>query len=313
MTTSTLSVGDSHDLGPATAGNEVIECLVAELDDCLRRARVDDSAREANEILARLVDMPRWWPAIHASDTVDVGVVRAARRAAHLRGLGAPMAYAVGRAAFRHLTLDVDERVLIPRPETELLVDLVLDSVGRTTQGIVIDVGTGSGALALALAFEGTFDRVIGTDISADAIAVARRNARHLPATASSRVEFRHGCWLAPVRDLRVCAVVCNPPYVAYGEAETLDSGVHAWEPPVALFTGDDGLAATAEVVRESAEVLAAGGLLALEVDSRRAQRAAALVTADGRYCNAVVHQDLTGRGRFVTAWRSADARRQGD
>lgn len=313
MTVAAFPIGELRDARQDPAAMEVVERLIAELRDYLSRAGVDDSTREANDILARLMDMPGWWPVMHAQETVDTGMARAARRAAQLRGRGAPMPYAVGRAPFRHLTLNVDERVLIPRPETEVLVDLVLDSVPLGAGGTVIDVGTGSGALALALAFEGQFERIVGTDISADAIAVARRNAQFLPPEAATRVEFRQGSWLAPVRDLRARVVVCNPPYVAYGEAETLDRAVRGWEPPVALFTGHDGLAATAEVIRESADVLAPDGLLALEVDSRRSERAAAMVAADGRYGDIVVHPDLTGRDRFVTARRRADARRQGD
>jgi release factor glutamine methyltransferase len=119
-----------------------------------------------------VLDVPRFWPVTNRDALVDATAVDEARHAAAMRAKGAPFAYAVGRAAFRHLTLAVDPRVLIPRQETEVLVDLVLEAEdgGR---GTVVDVGTGSGAIALALATEGRFDRVIATDVSRDALAVA--------------------------------------------------------------------------------------------------------------------------------------------
>src|SRR5687768_18110154 len=114
--------------------------------------------------------MPRFWPSLNREERLDVVLCARAWDAARRRASGAPFAYAVGRAAFRHLTLDVDERVLIPRQETELLVEQVLAVAGEG--GVAVDVGTGSGAIALALATEGRFDRVVATDVSLDALAV---------------------------------------------------------------------------------------------------------------------------------------------
>jgi release factor glutamine methyltransferase len=246
--------------------------------------------REARQLVAALLDRPRSWPTLHAGEPASSDMVMRAREAAHKLRAGAPLAYAVGRAAFRHLTLNVDERVLIPRPETEVLVDLVL-SERRT--GTVIDLGTGSGAIALALATEGTFDRVIGTDISTDALAVAATNV-------GTRVELRQGSWLAPVLGERAEAIVSNPPYISYDDA--LDVSVRDWEPPVALLAADGGMAAIREIVRGAPSVLATGGLLALEVDARRASLAAELVMSDGRYVECQVRLDLAGRERFVLA-----------
>jgi release factor glutamine methyltransferase len=217
------------------------------------------------------------------------------------------MAYAVGRAAFRHLTLDVDERVLIPRPETEVLVDLVLEAIERDGPrgGIAVDVGTGSGAIALALATEGgaLFSTVIGTDVSTDALAVAAGNGKNVGAA----VEWRKGAGLAPVRELGVAAVVSNPPYISADEAWALPAAVRAWEPPVALVSGPEGLDATRVIVREAGDVLVAGGLLALEIDIRRATQVVQILEADGRYGDVRVRPDLTERERFVIARRRAD------
>jgi release factor glutamine methyltransferase len=255
------------------------------------------SDRDAREIVAALLDVPRSWPALNPDAPLTPALRARVDEAARLRRAGAPLAYAVGRAAFRHLTLDVDARVLIPRPETEVLVDLVLQECAT---GIVVDVGTGSGAVALSLATEGAFDQVIGTDISTGALAVAAANGRAVGAT----VEWRAGSFLAPVRDIRMAAVVSNPPYISFDEAWALPASVRDWEPPVALLSGDDGMAAIRAIVREAAGVLRAGGLLAFEADARRIDRAAAIVGADGRYEDVRVRPDLTGRDRFVLARR---------
>lgn len=245
---------------------------------------------EARDLVAALLDQPRSWPTVHAAEVLTEDVIARARAAADKRRGGMPLAYAVGRTAFRHLTLQVDERVLIPRPETEVLVDLVL---AECKAGTVIDLGTGSGAIALALATEGQFDRVIGTDISSDALHVAALNARGM-------VELRQGSWLAPLSGIRAEAVVSNPPYISYDDA--LDASVRDWEPPIALLAADGGMAAIREIVKGAPAVLVDGGLLALEVDARRASTAAETVLSDGRYEDVRVRLDLTGRERFVLA-----------
>ncbi len=149
-----------------------------------------------------------------------------------------------------------------------MLVDLVLSATGGG-EGLAIDVGTGSGALALALATEGRFERVIGTNVSSNALAVATANARRLSPPAVAALEFRLGAYLTPVLDVSARAIVSNPPYISYAEAAALPASVRGWEPAVALLAGSGGLAATAAIVRGSAPILEAGGLLALEVDSR--------------------------------------------
>lgn len=259
---------------------------------------------EAREIVAALYDVPRFWPVANAAAPVDDTMYQRAMVAMGKRLAGAPLAYAVGRASFRNLTLAVDERVLIPRPETEILVDLVLDATRDLTDGVAIDVGTGSGAIALALATEGAsrFSHVYGTDISRDALAVAERNADSLLARRSSRFELRHGSLLAPLSGVRADLVVSNPPYIALGEASSLPASVRDWEPAVALYGGSDGMAATARLVREAADVLAPGGVLAMEVDMRRASLAAELVSREERFESVRVELDLTGRERFVLA-----------
>lgn len=277
--------------------------LVHELASVLTAGAVADARREARDLVAALIGEQRSWPTAHAESLVAGAVARAARAAASRRVTGEPFAYCVGRAAFRHLTLLVDSRVLIPRQETERLVDLVLARTGGG-RGTVIDVGTGSGAIVLALCSEGRFSHAIGTDLSADALDVARGNIDRCAGVLRAVPTLAEGAGLTPVAGERADVIVSNPPYIAYGEAAALPGSVRDWEPPMALVAADDGLAVTAAIVRDGPRVLVPGGLLALEVDERRAARVAALVRDDGRYRAVEIEQDLTGRDRFVLATR---------
>ena len=208
---------------------------------------------------------------------------------------------------FGGLELVTSPLVMAPRVTSQGLVARAAEHLaGRP--GVVVDVGTGSGAIALALATEGPFGRVLATDISLDALAVAKANTRMLSARGALRadVTLLHGALLAPVRARheRANVIVSNPPYIAYDEAAALPADVRDWEPPVALFTGGQGLDLPAQLVREAADALVGGGLLALEVDARRASLIAELVARDTRYRDVAVHLDLAGRERFVLAVR---------
>jgi release factor glutamine methyltransferase len=186
----TASIGDCVVTGAQLPAMS-IGTLIAGVVDRLHGVEAHERTKEARDIVATLLDVTRNWVAGHQEAAATPELIAAAFAAAARRARGAPLAYAVGRAAFRHLVLSVDERVLIPRPETEGLVDLVLGA--KNVGGVAVDVGTGSGAITLALASEGRFDRVIGTDISTDAIAVAESNAHRLASGWSATVEFRAG------------------------------------------------------------------------------------------------------------------------
>ncbi|HEX7240599.1 MAG TPA: peptide chain release factor N(5)-glutamine methyltransferase, partial [Longimicrobiaceae bacterium] len=211
-----------------------------------------------------------------------------------------PLQYIDGEAGFRDLVLRVDGRVLIPRPETELLVDEVL-AWARGREGLhALDVGTGSGAVALSLATEGPFARVVATDVSGDALEVARAN--HALAAPGSPVEFREGADYAPVRGERFDVVVSNPPYVGEPERGLLDAEVVDWEPPQALFAGEDGLEVIRALVAGAPEVLREGGLLALEIGWEQGGAVSGLVRAVEGFGEPRVRRDLAGRDRIVTA-----------
>ena len=257
----------------------------------------------ARDLIAAMLDQPKFWPTAHGNDTLDAPTVAAIRAAAARLAEGMPIQYAVGRAAFRHLTLAVDRRVLIPRSETEMLVDLVLAATGGGA-GVVADVGTGSGAIALALAAEGAFSAVHALDLSEDALAVARANLAAIPEERRARVHFHAGALLEPLQGTLVDTVVSNPPYISITERSELPALVRDWEPATALFADRDGMAVIEGLVPQAAGSLRAGGLFAMEVDARRAERAAGLVRADGRFADIEIRPDLTGRPRFVAARR---------
>ena len=298
------------------SGWQTVRALVAECEAVLAGAAPArgesgepfDGRREARALVADVAGESRTWPATMPLATLSPAISARVRAAARRRAKGEPFEYCVGLAPFRHLVLGVDRRVLIPRPETEMLVELVLQRVDQSSPdvGVAIDVGTGSGAIALALASEGRFSRVIGTDLSADALVVARENAVRCAALLRAPVEFREGAGLAPVQGERAIVVVSNPPYIARSETEIVAAGVRDWEPDMALFAEADGMAVIAAIVAGGANVLDPGGLLALEVDTRRADRALQLVRDDARYANAEIVRDLTGRDRFVLAVRAA-------
>ena len=281
---------------PARVGD-----VVAALAAHLARAHVPDAPREARDIVAAVVDMPRFWPSMNREARLDVEVCARAWEAARRRASGAPFAYAVGRAAFRHLTLDVDERVLIPRQETEVLVECVL---ARARHGVAIDIGTGSGAIALALATEGDYRRVVATDVSREALECASANIGRLAPALRAPVELRQGSLTAPVRGERATVLVSNPPYITYDEAPTLPVSVRDWEPPVALFAPRNGMAIIERLIRDGADILEPDGLLGLEIDARRASLAAEIAMTDGRYREVSVKRDLAGRERILLARR---------
>jgi len=292
-----------------TADAKVLN-VIEELTISLRIAGITDPRRIATDIIAALLEVPRSWPTMNRESAVDSHILASAREAARRLGAGAPFAYAVGSAQFRHLNLNVDSRVLIPRPETEVLVGEVLERMDARFKsnedwGTAIDIGTGSGAIALCLASEGKFKKVIATDVSLDALDVAKSNAIRSAAALRCDVEFRRGSLLAPVRDTKATVLVSNPPYVAFSELDALPASVRNWEPPLALISGHDGMAATAKIVSEGCRVLLSGGILALEVDERRASLVAELVMKHGGYSDVGVRLDLAGRERFVLASRT--------
>jgi release factor glutamine methyltransferase len=272
--------------------------LLDEVAGHLRRSGVEHPRREAQRLLGDVAGLGSGASLLHPERGVPGGLRERILAAADRRANGEPFAYVTGRAGFRHLELAVDQRVLIPRPETEQLVDLVLAEVPN---GHIVDVGTGSGCIALSLAAEGHDVEVTGIDRSPEALAVARDNAHRLGLV----VEWLEGDLLGPVRGRQFDVVVSNPPYLSTGEYRGLDASVRAWEPEGALVGGPDGLEVLRRLLAEALEAVRPGGLLAVEIDSSRAAATAALAAAAG-WQDVAVTRDLFGRDRFLTARRGS-------
>lgn len=222
------------------------------------------------------------------------------------RAAGEPLQYVVGRWSFRTLELLVDRRVLIPRPETEVVVDHALTEARRIGATTVVDLGTGSGAIALSMAVElGPPVEVWATDASPDALAVARANLAGI-GRAATRVRMVEGDWFAALpAELRggVDVIVSNPPYVA--DADELPAEVADWEPRGALVAGPSGLEAIEHIVAEAPSWLARPGVLVVELAPTQADRVVTLALAAG-FDDAEVEPDLTGRPRVFVGWRGA-------
>ena len=224
-------------------------------------------------------------------------VVKRFWEAVEQRKQGLPFAYTVGRVGFRTLDLAIDPRALIPRPETEGLVELVLKHGKR---GLAADIGTGSGCIALALAVEGDFEKIVAVEQSPAAAALARENLERI--APRTPVEIREGNLLAPLVDkgergaYRV--IVANPPYLTDAEFAELDPSVREFEPREALVSGLSGLDATRGIFAGAGAVLEEGGLLALEIDERRPDAVRTLGKDYG--WNVTIHDDVFGCPRYA-------------
>jgi release factor glutamine methyltransferase len=220
----------------------------------------DEGQRDAQVLLGHILDVSRAWLVAHDRDTVDDSAAEAFRKLVLLRHDGEPVAYLLGRREFHGLDFRVTPDVLIPRPETETLVDAALEKLDTTPGRKVLDLGTGSGCVAVSIAHERPAAQIAAVDFSVAALDVARSNATAL----GQKVEFLHGRWFAPVTQRRFDLIVSNPPYVAAGDPH-LDRGDLRFEPPAALISGPDGLNDIRVIVGDAAQHLLPGGWLLFE------------------------------------------------
>jgi release factor glutamine methyltransferase len=216
------------------------------------------------------------------------------------RRQGEPLQYVLGSWGFRTLDLLVDRRVLIPRPETEWVVEHALRRVADGEPVTVLDLGTGSGAIALSIAVERAHARVVATDASPEALAVARANLAGI-GRAGTRVELRLGDWWYAVGDERFDLVVSNPPYVA--PADELPPEVANWEPRAALVPGPTGLEALDVVIAGAPAHIRSGGWLVCEIGETQGDAVRQLAVEAG-FVDVDVLPDLTGRDRVLVARR---------
>lgn len=259
---------------------------------------IENARLEAELLLAHVLGIRRLDLYLQFERPLQEAELERFRAAIRRRLKREPLQYIVGHTQFRSLELKVDRRALIPRPETEVLVGVVLDFVGGT-RARIIDVGTGTGAIALSLAREAPQAVVVATDVSAEALALAAENA----SACGLSVEFRRGDLWAGAEE-RFDVAVSNPPYIAESERAGLQPEVRDWEPGGALFAGEDGLDVIRALVASAPARLNAGGLLALEVGSTQAAAVAELMRATSSFEDSRVIRDLSGRERIVTAVR---------
>ncbi len=272
--------------------------LLADAPDRLAGAS-DSPSLDAEILLAQVLGLSRAALRARGDETVDDNALRRFRSMLDRRAAGEPVAYLIGRRGFWSLDLEVGPAVLVPRPETELLVEVALELLSGIVAPCILDLGTGSGAIAIALGVELPSASILAVDASGPALEVARRNAA---AAGAANVEFRHGNWYEPAGNQCFDAVVANPPYLA-------DSDPHlpvlAREPAAALVAGPTGLEALAEIITLAPRYLHPGGLLMVEHGCEQGAAVRGLC-AQARLVGVATRTDLAGLERATLARRPA-------
>jgi release factor glutamine methyltransferase len=248
---------------------------------------------DAEVLLSSVLGVERALLIARGSDPIADDALRMYRDLIEQRSGGVPVAYLTGRREFWSLPLKVTPAVLVPRHETEILVEVALKHVPKSAERAVLDLGTGSGAVALAIASERPLARVVGVDVSPGALGVARENARAL---ALRNATFRLGSWFDAVPDERFDVVVANPPYVADGDPAL---AALAAEPALALVAGPEGLDALAAIVARAPSHLTRGGWLLLEHGSTQQLEVARLLERRG-FADVACHCDYSGLPRVT-------------
>ena len=267
-------------------------------DAVTRLAAASDSPRlDAELLLCHSIDLPRSYLFAHPEDVLDNTTFDRFDALLRRRLDGEPMAYIMGSKEFWSHELLVSPATLVPRPETELLVDLALREIPRKAEWQILDLGTGSGAIAVALAAERLMCQITAVDISEAALAIARENARQLEL---SNITFAHGSWSAPVRDRQFDLIVSNPPYVRAGDP-ALTNLRH--EPVEALAAGADGLDAIRALAAECGQILKANGVLLIEHGADQYGDVAAILAASD-WTDILNHKDFAGHPRVTAARR---------
>lgn len=263
------------------------------IDALLRDASSRIDPADASLLLAHALGRTRGWLYAHGDEVPDPAALQRFQALVARRLGGEPVAYLTGKRGFWTFELEVTPDTLIPRPETERLVELALERLPVGVPARIADLGTGSGAIALALALERPRARVVATDASAAALAVAQRNATVLGA---GNVVFHQGSWFEPLAGERFDLVASNPPYVAHGDPH-LARGDLRFEPPAALASGADGLDDLRAIVRAAPAHLLPGGWLLLEHGFDQGGAVRALLHAAG-FTDVATALDLEDRER---------------
>ena len=262
----------------------------------------------AEELLAWTLKIPRWRLFLDHSRALLPGEKSAYDSLLSLRADGAPPAYLLGEVGFHEIDLAVAPGVFIPRPETELLVEEARTRIARFSLSRLLDLGCGSGAIALALARVLPGLSVFASDLSPEALRLARRNAETLG--LSGRIEFREGDLFSPWRETGRSffdVIACNPPYIRREEIPGLPGEVSLHEPLLALDGGEDGLAVIERLTRESPAYLRPGGWLIFEIGADQGESAPDLCRANPEFEDVSLRKDYAGKDRVVSARKKAD------
>lgn len=286
---------------PATASRTwTVLDVIRWSGEYLSEKGVEKGRLNAEHILAHVLGVKRLQLYLDFDRPLGVDELDRFKPLLRRRAAREPLQYVLGTAQFRTLELAVDRRVAIPRPETEHLVDVLRQVAGRDREfDAALDVGTGSGAIALTLAAEGLARAVVATDVSEAALDVARRNAA---AAGLAEVEFRAGDLLEPLDGGTFDLVLSNPPYLTEDEWQEAEPEVRDWEPRVAMVAGESGLAVIRRLIGGLDGVLRPCGWVGLEVGSTQAGRVAAMMEGRPGLRAVQVHDDLAGRRRYVFA-----------
>lgn len=252
-----------------------------------------EAVRDAELLLTHVLQKSRAWTYAHASDSIDEESASVFRTLVARRKSGEPIAYLTGHREFWSLDLAVAPAVLIPRPETEMLVETALQHVPQNIQMEIADLGTGSGAVALAIARERPLASVLATDASAPALDVARGNAIR---NGIANVDFALGNWCAALGDRRFDVIVSNPPYIAENDPH-LRAGDLRFEPAAALASGKDGLDAIRRIVHDAPTHIKRRGFLLLEHGYDQGEAVRDLLRARG-FADVFTAHDLESRDR---------------
>ncbi len=274
--------------------------LASAIRDAASRLPGDEARLEAELLLAHALDRPRSWFYAHAGDLLEPRDASAFADLLRRREAGEPVAQITGHRGFWSLELAVTPDTLIPRPETELLVELALDRLPRTEPRRVLDLGTGTGAIALAIASERPLADLTAVDASQAALDVARDNA----AEAGLALRLRHSDWFSAVAGERFDLVASNPPYIADGDPH-LQQGDLRFEPRAALASGPDGLDAIRVITRDAPAHLVPGGWLLVEHGYEQGPAVRALFAAAGLQ-SVATERDLEQRDRVTLGRRPA-------
>ena len=257
-----------------------------------------DSARlDAEMLLCRSIDMPRSYVFAHPDDELDELALDRFDTLVSRRADGEPMAYIMGTREFWSHELLVSPATLVPRPETELLVDLALREIPRKAEWRILDLGTGSGAIAIAIAAERPLCDVTATDISKDALAIARENVRQ---AGLANVSCLEGNWTEPVQERTFDIIVSNPPY---GAADDAALKTLRFEPVTALASGQDGLDDIRVLADECPSIMGDSGWLMIEHGAEQRDAVASVLEAAG-WIDLQCHTDLAGLPRVTVARR---------